>query len=141
MADWNEDELTRIGEAEKLQVASNRPDGTLRPYVTIWVVRQGDGIYVRSAYGSSNPWFRRARASGTGRIRAGGVEKDVTFTYAATAADGSLDVAAIDTAYHAKYDRYGPAIVGTVVGPEAATSTFRLDPRGGDPVRAGGAPI
>jgi len=141
MADWNEDELTRIGAAEELQVASNRPDGTLRPYVTIWVVRQGDGIYVRSAYGSSNPWFRRARASRTGRIRAGGVEKDVTFTDAATVDDGSIDAAAIDTAYHAKYDRYGPAIVGTVVGPEAATSTFRLDPRGDNPVRAAGAPI
>lgn len=141
MAEWNEDELSRIGAAEELQVASNRPDGTLRPYVTIWVVRQGDDIYVRSAYGSSNPWFRRARASGTGRIRAGGVEKDVTFTDAATVDDGSIDSAAIDAAYHAKYDRYGPAIVGTVVGPEAATATFRLDPRGDNPVRAAGAPI
>ena len=141
MSDWNEDELTRIGAAEELQVASNRPDGTLRPYVTIWVVRQGDGIYVRSAYGASNPWFWRARASGAGRIRAGGVEKDVTFTDAAAVDDGSIDAAAIDAAYHAKYDRYGPAIVGTVVGPEAATSTFRLDPRGDNPVRAAGAPI
>jgi hypothetical protein len=32
-------------------------------------------------------------------------------------------------AYHAKYDRYGRAIVGTVVSSEAALSTLRVVPR------------
>jgi len=118
---WTSDDLDRIGNAEELQVASRRPDGTLRPYVTIWVVRSGEDLYVRSAYGADNPWFRRARASGAGRIRAGGVERDVTF------ADASDDAhAGIDRAYHAKYDRHGPAIVGTVVGEAAARNTLRL---------------
>ena len=35
--------------------------------------------------------------------------------------------AGIDDAFHAKYDRYGPRIVGTVVGPDAARVTLRLD--------------
>jgi hypothetical protein len=71
--------LSRIGEAEELQLASARPDGTLRAYLTMWVVRAGDDVYVRSAYGPDNPWFRRARANGAGRIRAGGLESDVVF--------------------------------------------------------------
>jgi hypothetical protein len=93
--------------------------------VTIWLVRAGADIFVRSAYGSDNPWFRRARASGAGRIRAGGVERDVVLGEAAP-----HDHAAIDRAYHAKYDRYGPAIVGSVVGAEAVPVTIRLLPRG-----------
>ncbi|SNY61233.1 DUF2255 family protein [Paractinoplanes atraurantiacus] len=117
---WNDDELRRIGGAEELQVSSVRADGSLRPYVTIWVVRAGDDIFVRSAYGSDNGWFRRAKAAGAGRIRAGGVERDVVFEEAATQ-DG------IDQAYHDKYDRYGPAIVGSVTGPDPAT--LRLRPR------------
>lgn len=125
MSAWTEDELSRIGGAEELQVSSRRADGSLRPYVTIWVVRVGDDIFVRSAFGSSNPWFVRATASGSGRIRAGGIEKDVTF--AGAAPDGH---AGIDRAYHAKYDRHGPAIVGTVVGAEAAATTLRLLPEG-----------
>jgi hypothetical protein len=121
---WTEEELSRIGKAEELQLASTRADGALRPYVTMWVVRAGDDLYVRSAYGPTNPWFRRAEASGTGRIQVGGLERDVSF------ADAAPDVhAAIDAAYHAKYDRHGPAIVGTVVGPEAAAVTIRLLPR------------
>ena len=124
MAAWTSDELTTIGDAEELQLASTRPDGTLRPYVTMWVVRAGDELYVRSAYGPDNPWYRRAKASGNGRIRAGGVERDVTFAEAAPGVH-----AAVDGAYHAKYDRHGPQIVGTVVGPATYGVTIRLAPR------------
>ena len=123
MTTWTTDELTRIGGATELKIASRRTDGSLRPYVTIWVVRAGDDLYVRSAYGPGNPWFVRARKSGTGRIRAGGVERDVTFARPAE------DVhPALDAAYHAKYDRYGPRIVGTVVGPQVVATTIRLVP-------------
>jgi hypothetical protein len=121
---WTASELDRVGGATELQLASRRPDGSLRPYVTIWSVRAGDTIYVRSAYGPANGWFRRAQASGVGRIRAGGVERDVRYT------DPASDVHdSIDAAYHAKYDRYGANIVATIVGPAAAAVTLRVDPR------------
>ena len=121
---WTSDELNRIGGAEELQITSARTDGTLRPYVTIWVVRTGDDLCVRSANGPDNPWYRRARVSGSGRVRAGGLERDVTFAGTDPGAH-----AAIDRAYHTKYDRYGPAIVGPVVGDKAAAVTIRLLPR------------
>ncbi|WP_167138094.1 DUF2255 family protein [Diaminobutyricimonas sp. TR449] len=124
MAEWTADELSKVGSAEKLKLASMRPDGTLRPYITMWVVRAGDDLYVRSAYGPDNPWYVRAKASGAGRIRAGGIERDVHFAEADAAS-----YAAVDAAYHAKYDRYGPRIVGTVTGPDAAPLTIRLVPR------------
>ncbi len=124
MSAWTPDELARIGRATELQISSRRRDGSLRPFVTIWVVRSGDDVYVRSAYGRENGWFRRALSSGEGRIRAGGVERDVAFEEPDAAADPDLHAA-----YHAKYDRYGPAMVGTVVSPEAARSTLRLVPR------------
>ena len=34
--------------------------------------------------------------------------------------------AAIDAAYHSKYDRYGPRIVGSVVGSDAEAVTIKL---------------
>jgi len=65
MSGWNEADLTRVGRAEELELASRRDDGTH---------------------------------------------------------------AALDAAYHEKYDRYGARVVGSVVGPDAATVTLRLDP-------------
>lgn len=49
-----------------------------------------------------------------------------------TFAEAPPDVfAAIDAAYHAKYNRYSPTIVGTVVGPQAEAVTLRLLPQSG----------
>src|SRR5262245_3222417 len=112
---WNQDELRAIGGADELRISSRRPDGKLGPFVTIWAVRAKDDIYVRTAYGPTNGWFRRALTSGKGRIEAGGVTRDVGFAMAP--ADLTPE---IDAAYHAKYDRYGPRIVGSVVGDHMA---------------------
>lgn len=38
----------------------------------------------------------------------------------------------IDAAYHAKYDRYGSRIVGSVTGPDAHSVTVRLVPQAGE---------
>ena len=123
MSTWTPDELSGIGGATELEIASRRADGSLRGFVTIWAVRAGDDVFVRSAYGHDNPWFQRAMRSGRGRIRAGGVERDVTFEVP------GADVAdAVTAAYHAKYDRYGPSIVGTVISPEAVRSTLLVRP-------------
>jgi hypothetical protein len=51
MSAWTSDELTRIGDADELELASLRGDGRLRRPVTIWVVRYGDDLYVRSVNG------------------------------------------------------------------------------------------
>ncbi|MBW0253786.1 DUF2255 family protein [Cellulomonas sp. PS-H5] len=125
MSGWTAVELERIGRAEELRLASSRPDGALRPAVTIWVVRVGDDLVVRSAYGPGSGWFRRAQASGRGRVEAGGVTRDVRFEAADPAARD-----AVDAAYHAKYDRFGPRIVGSVVGPQGVDVTLRLVPEG-----------
>ena len=124
MTTWTDEEPSRTGEARELQLASERPDGTMRPYVTMWVVRAGDDLFVRSAFGPNNPWFRRATARGVGRVQAGGLVRDVSFAEPAPGVH-----TAIDAAYHAKYDRFGPRIVGTVVGPEAEAVTIKLVPR------------
>jgi hypothetical protein len=62
MSGWTAEELDTIEAAEELEIAALRPDGTLRPFTTIWVVRVGDGLcddlYVRSWQGRGGGWFR-----------------------------------------------------------------------------------
>ncbi len=91
MTTWKDDDLSRIGAADELEIQTRRRGGTLRNPVTIWVVRHGDDLFVRSAYGPNNPWYRRAMASGTGRIRAGGVARDVSFAEAPPDAQTAID--------------------------------------------------
>lgn len=123
MSTWTNDELDRIGEAEELEIASVRRDGTLRKPVTIWVVRHGDDLYVRSVYGRTSTWFRGARARHEGHIRAGGVEKDVRLVETDDLNDE------IDAAYRSKYHRYAESIVGSIVSSEARDAMLKLVPR------------
>jgi hypothetical protein len=122
---WTDEDLRRISGTTAIQVASRRPDRTLCPYVTVRAVRSAAEVYIRSAYGPENGWFRRAAAVGIGRIRAGGIERDVSFERLAANSPVQDD---IDASYHAKYDRYGPQMVGAVIGPAAAAATLKVLP-------------
>jgi hypothetical protein len=124
MTAWPSDELSKIAAAEELDIAPLRPDGTLRKPVPIWVVRHGDDLYVRSYKGQNGAWFRDAQRTHQGRIRADGVQKDVTFAEADHALDDQ-----IDAAYRAKYQPYAATFVPPMLTPQARATTLRLVPR------------
>jgi hypothetical protein len=121
---WTSDQLDKVGKAEELQIASVRRDGTLGKSVTVWVVRHGDDLYVRSVRGRSAQWFRGTQERHEGRIRAGGVQQDVTFVDAGHDIDNE-----VGAAYRAKYRRYAGNILNSVLTPEARSSTTKLVPR------------
>jgi len=125
MTAWTSEELSKIGTAEELEIASLRGDGTLRKPVTIWVVRVGDDLYVRSVNGRTGVWFRGMQVRHEGHIQAGGVDKDASFV---EVPDASINDQ-IDEAYRTKYRRYGERIVGTIVSPGARAATIKLVPR------------
>jgi hypothetical protein len=124
MGAWTEDELRRIDAAQELEIAPVRRNGDLRTPTPIWAVRAGDEIYVRAAYGPGTGWHRVARASGEGRIHAGGVEKDVTIEDV----DGAIDDQ-LDAAYRTKYRSYSENTLRRITSPEARSTTLRLVPR------------
>jgi len=79
MTAWTSDELSTIAAADEIELAPLRSDGRLRTLVTIWVVRYGDDLYIRSWRGHGGSWFRATQARHEGQIQAGGMAKDVTF--------------------------------------------------------------
>jgi len=121
--DWNRDQLGRIADADELEIAPVRPDGTLRRPITIWVVRSGDDLYVRSVNGRSATWFRHAQDRHEARIHAGGVTAHVVLV------ETDDDTDAIDAAYRTKYRRYAASIIDSIVSPAARAATLKLIPR------------
>ncbi|HLW70498.1 MAG TPA: DUF2255 family protein [Candidatus Binataceae bacterium] len=124
MTTWTREDLDQLGAAEELALAPLRRDGTQSKPVTIWVVRVGDELCVRSVNGRTSRWFRGTQARHNGNISAGEVEKEVIFIDA----DPGLNDA-IDAAYRAKYRRYQARIVDSIVSPAARSATIRLLPR------------
>ncbi|GAB3968160.1 DUF2255 family protein [Actinoallomurus acanthiterrae] len=125
MTAWTSDELARIGTADELRIAPVRDDGTPRTPVPIWVVRDGDDLYIRSYRGNEGAWYRTARITHQAHITAGGIEKDIALTEESD--PGAND--RIDTAYRTKYGRYGGTYVSTMIAANVRATTLKLLPR------------
>ncbi len=125
MATWTNDDLRKIAAAEELELAAVRRAGSLGNPVTIWVVRVGDELYVRSWKGHNGAWFRATQARQAGHIKAGGVGKDVTFV---PEADATINDR-IDAEYRRKYRRHGGRYVDPMVAATARATTIKLVPR------------
>jgi hypothetical protein len=119
---WSSDQLERIGRSEEVRISSYRGDGTLRRWTPIWVVRVGDELYIRSVLGPEGGWYRNAMRRHAARIRAGGVEADVTLV----ATDGADTNARVDAAYEAKYSGEPDALRPMITSP-ATETTVRID--------------
>ncbi len=123
MTEWTKDELSKIAGAEEVDVAAITAAGSVRNRVTIWAVRHGDELFIRSIRGREGAWFRAVQGSKDGRIWAGGLERHVTFGEADSAINDE-----IDAAYRSKYRRYAGRILNSVLTPEARSATIRLVP-------------
>jgi hypothetical protein len=124
MTQWTSDQLDKVGRSEEVRIAPVGGDGALRKPVTVWIVRHGDDLYVRSVRGRSGHWFRGTQERHEGQIRAGSVHQDVAFVDA----DHDIDDE-VDAAYRAKYRRYAGSILNSVLTPEARSTTIKLVPR------------
>ena len=123
MATWTTDELSKIGGAEELELASRRRGRKMSKSVTIWVVRVKNDLYVRSLWGYTSTWFERTLDRLEGHISAGGIEKDVYFEEVEPKVNDR-----VDDAYLTKYWRYDLRWVDSIVGPYARATTIRLVP-------------
>jgi hypothetical protein len=124
MSTWALEDLERIGNAEEIQIAPDRPDGAPGPATTIWVVSLGDDLYVRAGRGPSGSWYRHATAAGQGGIRAGALQRAVAFE-----ANPPVDPSAIDDAYRTKYASYAETFLPVLISADARAATLRLVPR------------
>ena len=123
MADWNPTELEQIARTPEIEVSSLREDGALTKPVTIWAVRVGDELYVRSVRGDAGGWYRAAGRRHEGRIEAGDVAVDVAFEDAPHHLDTE-----IDDAYKEKYG-YPSGPVDSMTADAARATTIRVVPR------------
>ena len=124
MAAWTSDELSKIAAAEEVQIAAQLRDGTLADRVTVWAVRHGDTIYIRSAVKGRNAvWYRNVELTHRGRISGGRIQKDVEFVDAEAEVNDQ-----VDAAYRAKYRRYAGPILDSCLTPEARSTTLRVTP-------------
>jgi hypothetical protein len=117
MNTWTTDTARPVTAPQEVQVSILRPDGTLHRTRTIWIVAEGDRVFIRSTNGRGAGRFRAAIATGRGRIHARGTAYDVLFTEV----QDEADLGAADAGYRTKYGHYASIVDLEEEGPRAAT--------------------
>lgn len=116
MSTWTPEQLQRIAEADDFHVAPYRADGRTPGTLTwIWSVVVDDDVYVRAYNGTASRWYQSALAQKAGRITAGGIDAEVTFTPVTGELNESIDA--------------GSAYLPPMVSDRARAATVRVDPR------------
>ena len=125
-ARWNPETLAALADALEVDVTPIAADGSRRSSRTVWSIRVGDELYLRSWKGRGAAWFRDAVATGQGEIAVTGGGASQLVRFEEVDAEANIQ-AQISATFLTKYaaDRYAAAMNES--GP--LESTLRLIPR------------
>lgn len=123
MATFTANQLSAIAAAEEVEIETRAGPASPVHRVIIWVVVEGDEVYVRSVRGQRGRWFRELMAASEGALHVAGVRHPVRAELAAD----DLSIERCSRALERKYAR-DPAL-RTMVRTEVLPTTVRLDPR------------
>ncbi|MFL5777514.1 MAG: nitroreductase/quinone reductase family protein [Chloroflexota bacterium] len=116
-----EDDLGRVRAAEEVEIETQAPDGPAHR-ATIWVLVDGDDVFVRSVRGESGRWFREASANPAVGLHVAGRRLAAT----AIPATDPDSIERINAALRAKY--LGIEGYDSMLEPAVLAANFRLEP-------------
>ena len=119
---WSKDELRKIAGSDDLHISPFRGDGVTYGTPTwIWSVVVRGEVYARAYNGRQSTWYQAALRQKAGRIKAGGMMKEVRFE----PVSGPINDR-IDGAYRARY--HGNSYLNSMIGERARAATVKITP-------------
>jgi hypothetical protein len=107
----------------EVEIEASRADGSTHR-VVVWIVVDGEDVFVRSEFGEGGLWYRLLRRRPAGTLHVG----DEAFPVTAIAAGDPDSIARCSAALSRKY-RTSRASLAAMLRPEILESTLRLAPR------------
>ncbi|HEY7349369.1 MAG TPA: nitroreductase/quinone reductase family protein [Ktedonobacterales bacterium] len=120
---FDADTQNRLAQAEEIQIETRRPGaGASAHRTTIWVVKVGEDVSIRSIHGNAGRWYQEIRANPTGVVYIDGQRIPVR----AVPVTDDTTIARISDEYRRKYgsDPFLPSMVRDEILP----MTLRLEP-------------
>jgi hypothetical protein len=118
---FTSDDLERLDRAEEIEIETQAPDAPAHKTV-IWIVVEGDEVFVRSVRGREGRWYREATANPAVAIHVDGRRLPAT----AIPATDPDSIERTSAALRRKYDRV-PGL-RPMLKPEVFDTTLRLEP-------------
>jgi len=123
VANFDAQTLQAIDETAEVDIETKRRDGSAKR-TTIWIMVDGDEVFVRSVRGPDGAWYRAIKLDGEGRVHVG----DRSVAVRATAAADAATVERVSGAIKRKYESRWPGPTEAMLRPETLGTTVRLEP-------------
>ena len=114
-------DLALLDSTPEIELETSKPDGPIHRTI-IWVVVDGEEVFVRSVRGPRGRWYQEAVVNPAVRIHVAGVALPAT----AQAADDPASIARSSDAFSRKYR--GVSGLAPMLGPDVLDTTLRLTP-------------
>jgi hypothetical protein len=125
MATFPKDVLDRLRNMSEIQIETTRKSGDKRRTI-IWIVVDGDDVFVRSEYGDSGWWYRDITARPDARVIPRSGDATPVDARAVPVSDPE-SIERCSNAIRAKYR--SSSAIGIMTRSPALESTLRLEPR------------
>jgi hypothetical protein len=125
MATFPPEVLDQLRETREIEIETTRKNGDTSRAI-IWVVVDGDDVFVRSEYGDDGWWYRHLKARPDAVVHIRG-QKAPPIPVHAVVADDPESIERCNEAIRTKY-RSSAASVRAMLKPEILHATVRLDP-------------
>jgi hypothetical protein len=122
-AQFDSETRQMLDRADEVDIETSRGEGAPVHRVTIWIVVDGDEVYVRSVRGPAGRWYRELLANPRGAIHAAGRRIDIV---AEPAADAQT-ITRVSDALKRKYGRWPGPLAG-MLREEVLPTTMRVKP-------------
>ena len=123
-ASFDPDRLQALNRADEVDIETSRGEGAAVHRVTIWIVVDGDAVYVRSVRGPSGRWYRELSANPRGAIHVAGRRIPIV---AEPAADAET-ITRVSDALKRKYEPRWPGPLAGMLRAQVLPTTMRLKP-------------
>ncbi|HLA16081.1 MAG TPA: DUF2255 family protein [Candidatus Limnocylindrales bacterium] len=118
---FSRDDLDLLERIEEVRIETSRPDGR-RPRTIIWVMTDGDDVFVRSVRGERGRWYRAALVDPQVTIHA----DDRSIAARAIPATDGDSIARCSAALERKYA--ADSSLASMLEPKTLGTTLRLEP-------------
>ena len=125
MADtFDPDTLQTLDRTHEVDIETSRGEGAPVHRVTIWIVVDGDAVYVRSVRGPAGRWYRELSANPKGAIHVGGRRLAIQ----AEPAHDAESVTRVSAALKRKYEPRWPGPLAGMLREQVLPTTMRVNP-------------
>lgn len=108
----------------EIQIETARQSESPAHRTVIWIVVDGDAVFVRSVRGSAGRWYRELSANPHGAVHAGGTRVPVQAEQVTDAGT----IARVSDLLRNKYEKRWPGPTASMLRDEVLPTTLRLRP-------------